>query len=128
MWDTYTNLNSEHTFEKCALVLCDNELLFHVIATNLTKIHVKAKPWLNGHAEISEDVGTFDLIVIAFSAPTGEPLVSLFKAALTEAIGKIPLLIISDRRFDSTPAGQIFHLEFPFNAMELRRTVQRLLV
>lgn len=113
---------------KQALVLCDNDLLFDVIKLNLTQIQVETLRHKNGtpvHSlENQSKEDKPDLIVVAISLPDGEPIVTLFNASLTEQIGRIPLLIISDRKFDPNHKGRIFHLDFPFSAIDLRSTVQ----
>ena len=121
----------EHQAKKRALVLCDNNLLFDVIKLNLEKVCVTVtrceREASANRIEEQREVDDFDLIVVAISSSTGEPVVTLFNASLTEQIGHIPLLIISDRKFDPNYEGQIFHLAFPFDANELRRKVQTVL-
>jgi len=60
-------------------------------------------------------MGDFDLIVVAMSSPTSEPVVALARASLAGQIGQVPLLIISDRPFHSDPNDRIIHLDFPFD-------------
>ena len=113
---------------KQALVLCDNDLLFDVIKLNLKQIQVETLRQKNEtpihNLKEQSKADKPDLIVVAISLPDGEPIVALFNASLTEQIGRIPLLIISDRKFDSNHKGRIFHLNFPFNATDLRNMVQ----
>ena len=113
---------------KQAVVLCDNDLLFDVIKLNLQQIQVRPVRHKTGspthHLEEQSKAGDFDLIIVAISLPNGEPVVTLFEASLTKHIGQIPLLIISDRKFDSNLDDRIFHLTFPFDASDLRNTVQ----
>jgi hypothetical protein len=61
------------------------------------------------------EMGDFDLIVVAMSSSTSEPIVALARASLAGRIGQVPLLIISDRPFHSEPDDQIAHLDFPFD-------------
>lgn len=128
-------MTTDHAWKR-ALVLCDNNFLFDVIESNLTHIKVKAD-WLkicsqsdqkpDQKTEIYSKNGRPDLIVVAISSAHSEPLVALFHAALIGQIGRVPLLIISDRKFEPCLEGQIFHLDFPFESAALRRTVQSLL-
>ena len=132
---------------KRVLVLSDSDLLFEVIEANLKQIHVQTerlggatKP-SNGNAAHSCGPGSLhpqkcleqatardcDLIVVAIRSSNGEPLVALFNAALTEHVGRVPLLIISERGFDACQEGRIFHLDFPFDSTELRHKVRALL-
>jgi hypothetical protein len=67
------------------------------------------------------------LIVIALSAHDSEPLVALAQAGLEECLGKVPILIISDRPFQPAPEVQITHLTFPFLFDELSEKVQEML-
>jgi hypothetical protein len=68
-----------------------------------------------------------DLIVVATSSPSSEPVVELARSALTGYIGRVPLLIISDRPFAPDPQDWITHLSFPFQVDELRDRVRELL-
>ena len=70
---------------------------------------------------------TAALIVIALSAHDSEPLVALVQAGLEGCIGKVPILIISDRPFQPALDVQIVHLTFPFLFDELRDTVRAML-
>ena len=115
---------------KKVLVLSDRDMLFDVIKINLEKIPatvVRYEDTINGNSSRANNIDQFNLIVVASGSSTSEPLVTLFKASLTKQIGQIPLLIISDRQFDAHNAGQIFHLDFPFNAGDLRLKVKQLL-
>ena len=66
--------------------------------------------------------GDLDLLVLAISSPSKEPIVELARASLVERIGRVPLLIISDRPFHSEPGEPIVHLDFPFSidALEIK--------
>lgn len=134
---------------KRVLVLSDSDLLFEVIEANLKQIHVQADRLgtvtkttpSDGNVEHPCGPGSLqpqrclekaeandcDLIVVAISSSNREPLVALFNAALTEHVGRVPLLIISDRGFDACQEGRIFHLDFPFDSAELRYKIQALL-
>jgi hypothetical protein len=72
-------------------------------------------------------VGDFDLIVVAMSSPSSEPVVALSRASLAGRIGQVPLLIISDRPFHSEPDDQITHLDFPFDIDRLHDKVREIL-
>ena len=69
-----------------------------------------------------------DLIVVAMSRSSGEPLLALAQASLVQSVGQVPVLIISDRPFDPSPTDGISYLAFPFQVEELRSTVMGLLV
>ena len=69
----------------------------------------------------------FDLIVVALSAYTSEPVVVLARASLAELIGHVPLLIISDKPFAADRAMRISHLDFPFALDQLYAQVQQIL-
>ena len=51
----------------------------------------------------------------------------LHQARLLDQIGRVPVLIISERGFAPSLGDLIFHLDFPFEADALRRQVQDLL-
>jgi hypothetical protein len=130
--------------EKKVLVLSDDDFLFDVIESNLAQINLavdrikpisptenigKTELFSNGRRKWDlPNADNIDLIMVALSAPKGEPVVTLFDASLLGQIGQTPLLIISEREFEANQEGLIFHLQFPFNSGELRHTVQTLLV
>ena len=68
-----------------------------------------------------------DLLVVATSSPSSEPVVMLARAALTDRVGLVPLLIISDRPFVADSEARIDHLAFPFCPVELYDTVSGIL-
>jgi hypothetical protein len=115
--------------EKKALVFSDNEnlsraieisldILLDVEIINLTPSSLEALKSSNGNV---------DLIVMAMSSLNSEPVVTLARTLLTRRVGQVPLLIISDRPFDSVPEVRIFHLDFPFGVDGLRDKVQEIL-
>jgi len=117
---------------KNILVLYDRKLLFDIIKTNLDRVSLSIKGI--GSTEFSKkskatfETDNLDLIIIALSSSSkGEPLIYLFNTALIKIVGKIPLLIVSDRKFDSDDEGQIFHLELPFDVSELHDKVQSII-
>ena len=136
------------TADECAttknvLVLTDSELLFFIIKANLQQVHLRIKlhnsvsvaPSLETNTNLLQTVShnqidifsAVDLIIVAHSAYCSEPVVTLAQARLTDQIGRVPILIISDRPFEAKPVEQIYHLDFPFDSVKLRRTVESLL-
>jgi len=115
--------------EKKALVLSDNENLSRAIEISLDiLLNVKV---INLTPSSSEKLGNansnVDLIVMAMSSPNDEPVWTLTRALLARQVGQVPLLIISDRPFDSDPNVNIFHLDFPFGIDGLRAKVREIL-
>ena len=105
---------------KRILVLSDNDGLARAIELSLGKrlgaeVIVLATLRVPHQGEPQETIGDCDLIVVATSSPTSEPVVALARASLAQRIGRVPLLIISDRPFHSEPDDQIVHLDFPFD-------------
>jgi DNA-binding NarL/FixJ family response regulator len=113
------------------LVLSDNDGLSRAIELNLNNhLDVEViKLTLDSEEQWTSRVknGNFDLIVLGLSSPTSEPIVALARASLTRQIGKVPLLIISDRVFESDIEKQIIHLDFPFTVDKLRDKVKTIL-
>lgn len=68
-----------------------------------------------------------DLLVVAKGSPWDGPLVAMARVGLLDCVGRVPLLIISDGPYRSVPEIQISHLDYPFEAGELHRTVLELL-
>jgi DNA-binding response OmpR family regulator len=116
---------------KRVLVLSDNKRLSRAIELNLDRrlgveVVILASSSLEQRGSPAGD-GDFDLIVVAMSSPGSEPVVALARASLVERVGKVPLLIVSDRPFDSDPGDQIIHLDFPFDIDRLQSKVRELL-
>ena len=122
---------------KRVLVLSDNDGLSRAIGLNLKHSHLEVVRLVpsSPRQRCPEErrtgsqaaVGDVDLIVVAMSSPTSEPVVALARASLAGRIGQVPLLIISDRPFHSDPDDQIIHLDFPFDIDGLRDKVQEIL-
>lgn len=115
---------------KRVLVLSDNNGLSRAIELNLERSGlevVKLALSSPGQRGRQAEVGDFDLIVVAMSSPTNEPVVALAKASLAGLIGQVPILIISDRPFHSDPDDQIIHLDFPFDIDKLYDKVKEIL-
>jgi hypothetical protein len=108
-----------------ALILSDNDGLARAIELYLGKV----KPMADGRWRIIRlaglQNGRVDLIVLALSSPTSDPLLALIRASLLERVGQVPLLIISDRPFHSDPDAKIFYLEFPFDADRFSAQIDR---
>jgi hypothetical protein len=116
---------------KRILVLSDNHGLSRAIRLNLDGCMdleiVRFRLDSQDKQVVQAGNGDFDLLVVAMSSPTSEPVVALARSSLTDQIGRIPLLIISDRPFDSDPEDRIVHLDFPFDVDKLCRKVQDML-
>jgi DNA-binding NtrC family response regulator len=116
---------------KRVLILSDNAGLSRAIALNLDSrlevetVRFEPKSAQRGRRETRSD--GFDLMIVAMSSPTSEPIVALARASLAVQIGQIPLLIISNRPFDSTPEDRITYLDFPFDIDRLCYTVRKML-
>lgn len=128
---------------KRIFVLTDSDLLYTIIKANLQQPNLRLalhNPFANSRSvearanlvqtncnHQGDPFSAVDLIIIAHSAHTSEPVVTLAQAKLANQIGRIPILIISDRPFEARPIQQIYHLDFPFDSANLRHTVEVLL-
>lgn len=72
-------------------------------------------------------VRDFDLIILALSAFDSEPVVALARTSMTLYVGRVPILIISDRPFTSDVPTQILHMDFPFTIRQLCAQVRAVL-
>ncbi len=118
--------------EKQILVISDNDMLAQVIAWSLRtglKMQAKVQVSASKHSRHSElyDKNILDLIVVAMSSPNNEPVVALARASLGNYIGHIPILIISDKTFQSDLGVHIVHLDFPFVIDKLNDKVNAIL-
>lgn len=115
---------------KRVIVLSDDERLARVIESALKHSHLEVEGLVLGSPKqrgSQTELGDFDLMVVAVSSPTSEPVVVLAMASLAGRIGQVPLLIISDRPFHPDLDDQIFHLDFPFDIDELHDRVEEIL-
>ena len=74
-----------------------------------------------------ERIPNWDLIIVAIASENGEPLAELAAACLVECIGRVPLLIVSSRPFESSAQFEISHVRFPFDPDQLCERVRALL-
>ncbi len=112
---------------KKALIISDNGGLARVVELNL-RIRlgmevIKYEPDVSGQDRYDD----LDLLVLAISSPSREPILELARASLVERIGQVSLLIISDRPFQSEPDEDIVHLDFPFTIDALESRVRGIL-
>ena len=80
-----------------------------------------------GEVERKVNANDFDLLILALSSYANEPLVALARTSLAGLIGRMPILVISDKPFQSDPATQISHLDFPFSIEQLIIRIDELL-
>jgi hypothetical protein len=113
------------------LLIGDNRLLLRLVATNLAPRTAAAVLLGPDAMPFEQDALRLQppckLILLALSRSSNEPVVVLARTGLTQLVGSIPLLIISDRVFEADPERQIFHLSFPFSAAALQHQVNELL-
>ncbi len=115
------------------LLIGDNTFLLRLVATNLAPLTAAAvlldpdTSAIPFKADTVHESLPYRLILLALSRSNNEPVVVLARAGLTQLVGRIPLLIISDRTFQADPERHIFHLQFPFSAGAFRQQVAGLL-
>ena len=120
---------SEHAVNKKILVLSDNYRVAKTIQLAL-----------QGEVEVVQIILAFqlqpqtmlqaldfDLIVVALSSYANEPVVALARTSLASFIGQIPLLIISDKPFETDLDMRIIHMDFPFALNALHERVKQIL-
>ncbi len=106
---------------KRMLVVSDNPTMARTIEVVAGEEWVVAKAVLpnQDRRDKPEEYGCPDLIVVALSSTASEPIVALAQAQAICHVGQVPVLIISDRQFDSDPDTRIAFLDFPFSVDEL---------
>ena len=117
--------------KKKILVVSDHRELSTAIPIGLSNCLgtdvIKLAPGPPERQESLPENGDFDLIVVALSSPSSEAVVLLSRASLVERVGRVPLLIISDRPFYADLDVQVFHLDFPFDISDLLDRVKLIL-
>jgi len=116
---------------KRVIVLGDHQSLCRAIELSfksLLKMEVvETSPGALVQREGRRGAGDLDLMVMATSSPDSEPIVTLARTSLLENIGRVPLLMISDRPFNSDRDTKIFYLRFPFDSGQLCDKVSEIL-
>ncbi len=77
--------------------------------------------------EVSVPAGRFDLILLSLSVYENEPIVALARTSLAGLIGHLPILIISEKPFQSDAATLITYMNLPFSVTQLRDRVRDIL-
>ena len=116
--------------KKSVLVLSDNELLSRVVELALDDRCFRLQSLLLDTLESQDcplDTSCIDLVVLALGSSRREPVVALTKTSLTQIIGRIPLVVISNRRFEPARDIPIYHLDFPFDVRDLRAKVNQVM-
>jgi len=68
-----------------------------------------------------------DLIILALSGPNNLPVVALTRAYIAGQVGKTPIMMLSQQKFDSSEIQRLYHLSLPIRPAALRHQVRALL-
>lgn len=118
------------------LLVGDSKFLLELMAVNLAPLATEAilfggkqaSAWRQAApTRIDGAASPFRLLVLALSRSYSEPVVILARVGLTDFVGVVPLVIVSDRPFPADPEQQIFHLSFPCQAHVFRQAVDKML-
>jgi hypothetical protein len=115
--------------KKQVVILSDDEQVTKVITLTLGQEYQLAST-APGHPVDSprqSQKPDWDLIILALSSFASEPIVALARASFVSQVGQVPLLIISDRAFQSDIPNRIYHLDFPFTARVLVGQVREII-
>jgi CheY-like chemotaxis protein len=114
---------------KRILVLSDNDGLSRAIKSNVNGSPevVRLASNLPGQQRAQAENGDFDLIVVAMSSPSSNPLIALSRISQMRQVKQVPILIISEKSFCPAPGDRIIHLDFPFEVDQFSALVQELL-
>lgn len=114
---------------KNVLILSDNEFVAKTVELAVRREVETTPVLLDWPAQPAAPLTPtcFDLIVVVLSAYTSEAVVALARASLTDLIGRVPLLIVSDKPFTADAAMRIMHMDFPFTLDGLSEQVRRIL-
>ncbi len=125
------NATSSASTGRRAFLVSDHAALYKAIELALySRFGLEVKGFTldaAGQQKNAPGEGALDIIIVAMSSPASEPLVAVARASLTAHIGRVPLLIISSRPFQSNPEERITHLYFPFDMDALYDRVRRVL-
>ena len=117
--------------DKRILVVSDDKRLSRAIELNLNS-RLAVDIVMDATGPLEQAAGRMknddlDLIVVAASSPSSEPVVALARARLAHHIGRIPILLISDRPVAPALDTKIDHLAYPFDISELCEAVKEIL-
>lgn len=117
--------------DKRVLVLSDNDALSRALCLKLRSKLISSGitiEWGAGaEAEPRAEPDDIDLIIVAMGSAIVEPIVVLSQASLLKCVGEVPLLILSDRPFRSSPQEKILRLDLPYDVDELPYWVREML-
>lgn len=114
--------NSKHI-----LIVSDNASLSKAIEMGLNgNMGITIHKWHESGDHDNASSG-LDLIIIAVSSSEMEPITLIAKASLKSHMGEIPILVVSNRPFNSDLDNLIYHHDFPFNSALFRDRVLDLL-
>lgn len=111
--------------KKEILIICDSLSLARLLQWSLQSYGHITQRLLNTVTPLRKR--SLDLIVLALSSSANEPVVALTRLAAGRWLGRVPLIIISDRPFESAPQENILHMNFPFDTERLGQTVESIL-
>jgi DNA-binding response OmpR family regulator len=98
-------------------IVSDNDRLAQALEMALNKRWQVVRLATPAHASAAS--ANAQLIIVALSLPSSEPIVTLARASLAEHIGRVPILVISEKPFRSDPQAKITHLDFPYSIERL---------
>ncbi len=115
---------------KRAIVLSDNDGLSRVI-----EFHLKSSLLEVTRVELAslrktaqtDWTNAVDLIVVALSMPTNDPVTVMSQPPLERCVGQVPILVISKRPCYAVLSNRVVHLDFPFEIDDLYDSVAKIL-
>ena len=75
------------------------------------------------HSGDRPPAGDPDIIILFLSSHLSEPLVALARANLQRELGRVPVLVISDRPFRTDASTQIYYQNFPCDSRQIAGAV-----
>ncbi len=104
------------------LLLGDSDELVMAIRATLTGLPQGQIQVIEHASGQKGEEPAFDLLIVLCSS-CSEPLVLIHRAGLVHLIGRVPLLVISEREFEDCQPGSIYHLDYPCTAQMLQDRV-----
>jgi len=116
--------------DKRVAVIGDSDLVCKAIKRALqARLHMEmADPGrCDATGSPGEPSSTWDLVIVAIASEGGEPIAELARAFLIDCVGRVPLMIVSSRPFETFAEFGLSHFRFPFEPDQLCMHVEALL-
>ncbi len=111
-------------------ILCDYDALYSAIELKLSvlpNVHlIRLASSLPNRPDTRQAADESDLIIVASISPPNDVAAALARAALSDCVGRVPVLVIAEHPSGPESADRITYLNFPFDLDDLTQTAMKI--